>query len=311
MKKWVAKAIVQKVISWMPFSQRINFFFQKYVTKGVRLSDAYFEDRLKHAGEHIKNFKTNNSEGKNFPLITLELGTGWYPVVPLCLFLVGSNEIYSIDINKLTNRKRLIECINKFVQYSEQKKLDAFFTILPERLEKLSYIAAHEKDIPDENKLLKELGLNYLVGDARKLSLPDQYFDLIHSNNTFEHIYPTVLSEIVKQFSRAQKPGGIMSHFIDMSDHFAHNDKSISVYHFLRFSEKKWKWIDNSVQPQNRMRVSEYETLYRSLNIPYQITAIRAGDTETLEQMKIDQRFSVYPVEIWAVTHCTFVSKKI
>ena len=52
------------------------------------------------------------------------------------------------------------------------------------------------------------------------------------------------------------KPDGLHSHFIDMSDHFAHMDSSISIYHFLRYSEAQWKRIDNSIQPQNRWRLS-------------------------------------------------------
>ena len=52
MKKWKQKAIVQKIISYLPFGQNINYLFQKYVTKGENLNDEYFLDRLNHAKTH-------------------------------------------------------------------------------------------------------------------------------------------------------------------------------------------------------------------------------------------------------------------
>jgi hypothetical protein len=99
MKKWILKAIVQKTISFLPFGNRVNYFFQKYVTKGVRLSDEYFLDRLEHGRVHIKSYQQHS--GNTIPKQTLEIGTGWYPIVPICLFLVGAEKIYSVDISFL------------------------------------------------------------------------------------------------------------------------------------------------------------------------------------------------------------------
>jgi len=85
--------------------------------------------------------------------------------------------------------------------------------------------------------------------------LEDNNIQLISSNNTYEHIYPEVLGGIIQRMWALLAPGGIMSHFIDMSDHFAHMDRGIDIYNFLRFSEKQWDLIDNRIQPQNRWRL--------------------------------------------------------
>ena len=84
MATWKIKAVVQKVISFLPASHKINYLFQKYITKGVILSDEYFYDRLGHAAFHAKAFIQNKSKTPNS---TLELGTGWYPVVPISMYL--------------------------------------------------------------------------------------------------------------------------------------------------------------------------------------------------------------------------------
>ena len=72
MKKWKQKAIVQKIISYLPFSRKINFLFQKYVTKGVTLSDEYFYDRLGHVSGHIKSYQQYAENA--IPANCLEIG---------------------------------------------------------------------------------------------------------------------------------------------------------------------------------------------------------------------------------------------
>jgi len=305
-QKWVLKAIVQKTISFLPYSQRINYFFQKYVTKGVFLSDAYFEDRLEHARHHIGAWE-RLSDGA--PLhSTLELGAGWYPVVPIALFLYGAEEIRTADITLLTNAGHLRTTIRKFVEYAGQNKLDAYVRVRPERLETLRNLVAEANDLSLE-KLTQTLHIRYLVQDARDLNLPDAAVDLVHSNNTFEHIYPEILSGILREFRRLARPGGVQSHFIDLSDHFAHFDTSISIYHFLRFSPAAWVWIDNSVQPLNRLRIPDYRRLYREAGLPITEEHLRPGDLEALRQVPVDPFFQHNTETENAVSHGYFFSK--
>ncbi len=40
----------------MPFSHLINYLFQRYVTRGVVLSDQYLKDRLEHTRRHLAGF---------------------------------------------------------------------------------------------------------------------------------------------------------------------------------------------------------------------------------------------------------------
>ena len=250
MKKWKQKAIVQKTISYLPLSNKINFIFQKYVTKGVNLSDEYFYDRLGHAKEHIKSFQ--EYADNKIPATCLEIGTGWYPIVPISFFLAGADKIYSVDISILTSKERLQTTLQKFVESYKAGQLKNYIHFLQDRIDIITnLLAEYEKFSLEE--VLQKLNITYLIEDARKLSLPDNSIDLVNSNNTFEHIYPAILAPILKEFKRVvKKQNGVMSHFIDMTDHFAHFDKSINIYNFLQFSDKQWKWIDNSIQPQSR-----------------------------------------------------------
>src|ERR1051326_1606552 len=241
--KWIAKAVVQKGISFLPFSHHINFFFQKHVTKGVFLSDEYFQDRLIHCANHYKYFRKYNST-KNFS--HLEIGTGWYPVVPAGMFLYGAGSITTVDLTRLSNPEFTHATLKKFLEYYKNGKLQKF---LPGISEERLKIVLEEAENPSRDffDLLEKHNIVYLVMDARKLFLPDASIDLITSNNTFEHIYPEILEGILQKLKALCKSGGVMSHAIDLSDHFAHMDNSITIYNFLKFSDTAWKWIDNSV----------------------------------------------------------------
>lgn len=303
--KWVLKAVVQKGISFLPFGHTINFLFQKYVTQGVNLSDEYFEGRLIHAREHYRVFRKYSQADK---YAHLEIGTGWYPVVPVSMFLQGADSITTIDLIRFTSEERFRTTVQKFYDYHKAGKLSAF---LPLASQHRLNILLEEIEKPACNSLgafLEKFRIEYHVADARKVPFNDQSFDLIASNNTFEHIYADALEGILKEFKRLCKKGGVMSHSIDMSDHFQHMDKSITVYNFLKFSESQWQWINNSIQPMNRMRIYEYRALYKKLSIPITEEINREPDLTAYSKVKVDERFSAHTAEENAVSHTQLVS---
>lgn len=306
MKKWIQKAIVQKIISYLPFSKNINYFFQKYVTKGENLNDEYFLDRLGHAKEHLNCY--NKFTGSAFPSSSLEIGTGWYPIVPISLFLVGSDKIYSVDISLLTSKERIATTLEKFVECHNSGKLKEYIDYKTDRFEVVTSILLNLEKY-DLEQILKALKITYIIEDARKLSLADNSIDLVNSNNTFEHIYPELLIPILKEFNRVvKKQNGVMSHFIDMSDHFAHLDKTINIYNFLQFTDKQWKWIDNSIQPQSRIRIYDYKKIYEDLKIPISELTFRKGNLDELKSVKLSPSFAQYSLEEIAISHCHFIS---
>jgi SAM-dependent methyltransferase len=305
MKKWVIKATVQKGIAVFPFKHKINYLFQKYITKGVQLSDEYFEDRLIHYANHQQAFLMfeKSMKGKK----VAELGTGWYPVVPVCFFLNGVASMVTMDIASLMDRNKLIQTVQKFQEYAEKGKLNTFVSYDAQKLKELVLFCQSES-LTFES-LLQKMNLTYEIGDATQLALKESSFDLIVSNNTFEHVYPTALKKLLLQFKKWLKPKGVMSHFVDMSDHFAHLDKTITIYNFLRFTEKQWSWIDNTIQPQNRWRIYHYRNLYQALDIPIQRENNRPGSLEALRSIKLAPEFQDKEEEELAISHCYLISQ--
>ncbi len=182
--------------------------------------------------------------------------------------MAGTTKIYSVDITFLTSKQRVKTTVAKFLESFENGRLKEYVAVNNERMRALKDLFANY-DSYTLQQVLQKLNVTYLVEDARKLSLQNDSIDLVNSNNTLEHIYPEILIPILKEFKRVvKKQQGVMSHAIDMSDHFAHFDKSISIYNFLLFSTTQWKWIDNSIQPQNRLRFSDYQKIFSDLQLP-------------------------------------------
>lgn len=296
---WILKAVVQKGISFLPASHKVNYLFQKHITKGVNLSDDLFEDKLKHCAEHLSSLRELGSMTRDF--IALELGTGWFPIVPVGLWLCGAREVFTIDLTPLLREDNIETTFQKFATYAKDGRLNVFLPgIIPSRLEKI---------IDGSFSDLSQLNIVPVNGDARKMDFKNDVFDLICSNNVFEHIPRFILLPILKEFRRVGKEGSAMSHFVDMSDHFSHLDKNISIYNFLKYSASEWKWIDNSVQPQNRMRIYDFRDLYKEAGITISKEINRPGDAALLAQIRLAAPYRDQPADLTAISHTLLMTK--
>jgi hypothetical protein len=307
-QKWKIKALVQKTISFLPFHRNLNYLFQKYVTGGIELSDQYWGYKITHARDHINfysEYETNRLKGKT----VLELGTGWYPIVPLCLFLSNAEKIISIDIQSWMTKAYQLKAIKKIIDFRENGELEKYLPVIDEnRWDVLKQIIKDSRNL-NKNDINNLICLESIVTDARKTGLKENSIDFICSNNTFEHINKNILFGILSEFKRIIRKDGIMSHFIDMSDHFSHYDTSITNYNFLRFSNFAWKLIDNNIQPQNRLRFIDYKRMYEKAGIPVSKELITGSQPGELKKVIISEDFKNYPDYELVITHAYIISK--
>lgn len=307
-KKWYIKAIVQKTISFLPHPERINFLFQKYVTKGVLLTDEHFEIKIQHARDHydfIQKYSSNKMD-----LLIVELGTGWYPIIPMIFYLTNSGHVISIDIQDWLTRMNQHTTIQKLFEWKRTGRLQNYFKDIDEDKWQILLKILHQPSMYSKNDVNEIIGLKCLIQDARDLNLKDNSVDFICSNNTLEHIYEEDLQAIFKEFIRILKPDGVMSHFIDLSDHFAHFDPSITIYNFLKYSKRRWRLIDNKIQPQNRLRYPDYKSLYEKLGISITEEVIRSGTQEDLMKISVHEDYLIFTYEELAISQVYFVNQK-
>lgn len=301
---WILKAVVQKSVSYLPYRHEINKLFQKHITKGLVLTDELFSMKLTHLQQHLYALDHHVSIPRQNQT-TLELGAGWYPVIPVGLFISGVPNIYTVDIAGLMSLENIKQVVEKFLELHKQQELIKLFPeINNDKILALEQV--HAVDTMEE--ALKLLNIKYLVGDLHQMEFNNK-FTLIHSNNTFEHIYPKVLEVMLLHFASIVEPQGAMSHFIDLSDHFSHMDKSISPFNFLKYSENQWALIDNSIQPQNRLRINSYRELLNKSGWEIVLEENTRAFLDPVLKSKISSNFKKTIDSDLTVTHSWIITK--
>lgn len=291
MPSWLLKAAVQGTISVLPGRQRLNHLLQRHITGSVELQAALFERKVGECARHLENYRAAVA-GHAPPSAALELGTGWYPIVPVGLALAGTEWVTTFDINSLVDMKRTRRTLGAYASYLTRNRL-ALPDVRPTRAEALMDALGDETAV-DVQDLLSRLGIELVVRDVRASGLPAHGIDLFVSNNTLEHISTDVLHGIMAEFSRLAAPGAVMDHFIDMSDHYAHFDRSISEFNYLRYPSRRWWIFNNRLQYQNRLRVSDYREILRHAGFEVVFEDNLEGSLEQLDAVKLAPEFERY-----------------
>ena len=293
--KWIMKAVLQKGMSVLPDPQRANYFFQNRVTRSTVLSQTFLEQRVEWAGLHLDALDRFGSRSEGFDAV--ELGSGWYPIVPLCYFLAGAGTVSLVDLEDLSRPELVTQAVDGVIAAHERGGLGALGTIEVARVDELR--RARERIATDGHvAALESVGLLIRPTDARTLEL-DAPPALISSNTVFEHIHPEVLEAILVRFGHICGPGTVMSHLVDLCDHYAYIDPSVSVYHFLKYSDRVWRLIDNDIQPMNRLRASEYRDMYRRAGVPITEEELGSDGPLALVGEPLDARFrSMDPADV-------------
>ena len=214
---WKSKAAIQKAISFLPGKTSLNRQMQR-VTGGLKLSDQQFEWKIGHARDHYQYY-TDYCQKPFSDTRVLELGTGWYPIIPIYFFLKGCRSFDSIDIYQWLKVENYYSVIAMYRAWRDDGRLDAFIDDIDEsNWDILMRILAGDLGVEEINE---RIFFNPMLGDASTTSKISSGYDLICSNNVLEHIYPKSLEPILARFHGLVNEGGVMSHFIDLSDHFA------------------------------------------------------------------------------------------
>ena len=302
---WKVKGFVQKVLGCVPGGEHIN-------------------DRLQLAGG-LRNFEENIAakvadwkqtcqylSDVQFPVsgaTIVEVGTGWYPVLPICFGFAGAGSIKTYDIHRHINAKwtaRALSCLEPHIE-----AISAFCACGPKEVrEKYQRL----RQAPAIDDILRLAGIEYTApGDARQTGLPANSVDLVYSNSVFEHVPKQAIFEILRESQRILKPGGLALHNIGCNDHYAFFDRSISFVNFLRFSEAEWRLWNNPIQYQNRLRAPQFLDMAAEagLKVIYKRTHVRPGSREALAQFTVAPEFRQFSPEDLATTTLDFISQKV
>lgn len=303
MATWYIKASIQGVLSLLPQSHRFNYVFQRHISKKLRLSDSYFQQKLEVCSRHLKNYTLYTHQQ---PQSVVELGTGWLPIIPIGLYLSGVEQVISIDVTPLLSDLLVKETLQHFVKYANGGRLTEYLPeIKPERLENIRAIL-HESERLDAKQALERLHITPIIGDAREADI--DHIDFMASNTTLEHIPGDTIEGIFRNFRKILGHEGLMSHLIDLSDHYSHFDRAITPYNFLKFSSSTWRIFNNSLHYQNRLRVSDYRKIHERSGFELLLEDSKPSTTDLIDKITLSTEFQHYSREDLIVTNSWMVS---
>lgn len=323
---WMLKAVVQNLFAVVPNGHRIYLqlleyvlrFYPKYYDQ-LHMQPEEFEQKVRQVRKHIENYYLGQAkyEGENSDagstkslknLKVMELGTGWYPVVPIGLYLCGAVEIWTLDIVSQCRLDKIRYLLTLFLTYAREDNLSQLLPFVDsQRISTIEELVSSNDRQGDE--LLKEMNIYMLIGDSRNIRLQSGIIDLIVSNNVLEHIPQNTLEGIFQEFKRLGSGKAVMSHNIDMNDHHSYVDQSITRYNYRQYNKYIWWLFNNSINYQNRLCVSDYKEIHDTTRWKIIQEEIGKGNYEEwIKKIKISKDFHQYPAWEWFVDWCWFVS---
>jgi SAM-dependent methyltransferase len=304
---WKKKAFIMKLFDTIPNGD----VFYEILQKSFGRLNADPTQRIPQALDIIQYLENQQLNVKN--KVLLEVGTGHIPIIPICLFLAGAKKIYTYDLNKRLQLHLTSETLSWFLKIKNDIKPDFLKFIDETEFEKRFCIISDYQH--DAKVFLEKSNIVYTApGDAAKTNLPNESIDIHFSCTVFEHIPYEVLVAILTEAKRILKNDGLAVHLIDPSDHFEHQDKSISKINFLQYTENEWNKIGgNQFAYCNRLRYPDFQDIISASGFNI-LSENKVVDELSLEQLKqgfvVDSAFINYSPEALCTTRYDVVLAK-
>lgn len=273
--RWVAKALVQKALSYAPRSGSLNYLIQRRIFRSLPAGDAHLRQKFARARQHVETFLEYAPGSDPASAVFYEFGVGWDLRVPLSYYALGVERQILVDLHPHARP----ELVNDSI-----RRLDAATPSFEEDLGRpLRPVGAP----PVERMVdLERLGVTYLAPcDARDTGLADGSVDFVSSTDTLEHVPPEDIARILAECRRLLKPGGVLSCRIDLEDHYSRFDPSISRFNFLRHSDGAWALVNSSLHFQNRLRYPDYVQLVVDAGFEILRERVSWASPEQLEEL--------------------------
>ena len=298
---WKTKVKIQRALEQFPGGRRAYAWCQ-------RLNGSRGDGQLKSNVEQgLRLLKTFAKAGQSIQdLETMEIGSGWAMIVPLVFWLNGQRSCHTYDLSHLVDPALLQKAMRRLAKLcADPAALESHrpFTLRPERGALFRQLVEARTDAIE---LLERCEIHYHApADAGETPHADGSLDLVFSNNVLEHVPPDAIRRLFREARRTLKSGGWMLHVIDPSDHFAHDDGSISPINFLTYSEADFARFNNSFGFQNRLRGAQHRQLMEEagFEILHWESRLNAAAQEHLPRLKLHSDFARFsPEEICSMS---------
>jgi SAM-dependent methyltransferase len=247
--RWQVKCMIDNAKALLPFQAQLRRFKDRFVPYTPNA-----DDDIHTIEQGIRQVQWVNAVLPIKDATVLEVGSGWQPMIPVLYSVAGASRVYLTDLNVLLRPDTFSAALRAL-----RTERQVIVNDLEVDAQMLDHVL-REDPARSMQERLKELHLVYLAPcDCRSLSLPADSLDVVTSRACLEHIPPDVLQDIFHESYRLLKRGGLACHWVDPSDHWEHQDKSLTRVNFLKYPDALFRWTSiNPINYQNRLRHPEY-----------------------------------------------------
>lgn len=309
--QWETKARIQRLCAALPVGGDSIYYSLQRFAGGLRQSphpEPWLRAAVEIAGDLVA--AGTNLEGARL----VEVGTGRGLEMPAGFHLMGAGRIDTYDLHTLLADWRIEGLLQHLVRDAENiarllgQQAIGGAPAVRERIRRLT------AGSPGAREAMRRLDVHYHApADAAKTGLPASSVDGHFSFTVFEHIPEPILVDILREAGRILSPRGVAVHHVDLSDHYAHHDPSITAVNFLRYTQAEWDQLaGNRFAYHNRLRVKAMHAVYAQAGHqilshtdwtdPGGLAALRAG-------LPLAPQFSGQPIEELAMTGIRVVSR--
>lgn len=307
--RWKHKAAIQNLISCLPGNlSNLTYYTVQRHFGALRRSTPVTQ--LATARDIVEQIREHSPRGLQGATV-LEVGTGRGVMLPTMFWLCGAARIMTIDLNRYLKE----EIVRENITYLAGHRTEIFTQFEP-CCDREAFASRFDQLIRATGGLraiLDLMNVQYLApADARAIEIPSNSIDFHVSCNVLEHIPPAVIEGILKEGARVLAPDGLFLHHVDCSDHFAHQDKTISNVNFLQYGDRQWdRYAGNQYMYHNRLRVDDFHKMFAENGLhvlrhhvtvdPRALAELRAG-------FPVHERFKSKPPEINAATKIEMIA---
>ncbi len=306
---WRIKGTIQKVLGFVPGGGRIHHLLQR---RGGGLANFERECDIKIDDWRLMMGHLKASRIRLAGATLLEMGSGWYPTFPFCLYLAGAERVITVDLNRhmrddmtLAMVDRLAHHVPLIARESGLREGD-----IEARRLALAFSLRHGETIGEAT----HGSIEYRApADAAKTFLPSDSVDVVFSNSVLEHVPGPVIEACLAESMRILKPRGIVFHSVNCGDHYAYADRGIHQLHYLQFSDRAWRKWNNAFLYQNRLRAIDFTDMAKRAGFAIEIDTSRPHPERMaqLAMIEVHPSFARYTREQLAITSIDFVGRKL
>jgi hypothetical protein len=300
--KWILKSLAFQGLSRIPGGQTIYHATQRRLTGSTKLTEARLTLKIEHTLRYWQWLEANTSAGWLAQASHLDLGAGWFPVMPMTFHALGISQQYLVDLTPHITPEIVVETAEKFRAVAPR---------LPAKFARLPVIPARGLALPET---FKPLGIVYAAPYEELANRIAGSVGFVTATSALFQMDRATLQMVFRKVHGLLKPGGCF-----LAQHFLRQpldslDSKTSPFYSLRYSDRFWESFTKSpMMYYNRLKAPDYCELLQEAGFQLACLEVEPGKPEDfalLDQARINPIFARYTREELAARYLFFAARK-